>query len=140
MGKLHPCRGRNQSCVSSNPSEGVFGFLLLPGEPHRLGGLPSGSPKRSLRVLRRLNTREVGGGGVRGSYTQDRSEPPNKDYSVQRLLLGTHTSEGEQNYLMRAQVQLPLEDTETDARQYDEVGVVSEWVVSSRPAFRGCFR
>jgi hypothetical protein len=51
---------------------------------------------------------------------QDRSEPQNKDYSVQRLLLGTHTSEGEQNYLMRAQVQLPLEDTETDARQYDE--------------------
>lgn len=39
---------------------------------------------------------------------------------MQRLLLGTHTSEGEQNYLMRAQVQLPLEDTETDARQYDE--------------------
>ena len=28
--------------------------------------------------------------------------------SKQNLILGTHTSEGEQNYLMRAEVQLPL--------------------------------
>lgn len=41
-------------------------------------------------------------------------------YSRQELILGTHTSEGEQNYLMRAEVQLPLEDTETDNRGYDE--------------------
>ena len=37
-------------------------------------------------------------------------------YSKQQLILGTHTSEGEQNYLMRAEVQLPLEETETDNR------------------------
>mmetsp|Transcript_211 Transcript_211/g.692 ORF Transcript_211/g.692 Transcript_211/m.692 type:complete len:428 (+) Transcript_211:63-1346(+) len=43
-----------------------------------------------------------------------------KDYSVQQLILGTHTSEGENNYLMRAEVQLPLEDTEIDARQFDD--------------------
>lgn len=41
-------------------------------------------------------------------------------YSKQQLILGTHTSEGEQNYLMRAEVHLPLEDTETDNRGYDE--------------------
>eukprot|EP00191_Tetraselmis_sp_GSL018_P008148 CAMPEP_0177608482 /NCGR_PEP_ID=MMETSP0419_2-20121207/18497_1 /TAXON_ID=582737 /ORGANISM="Tetraselmis sp., Strain GSL018" /LENGTH=443 /DNA_ID=CAMNT_0019103179 /DNA_START=225 /DNA_END=1553 /DNA_ORIENTATION=- len=41
-------------------------------------------------------------------------------YSTQKLLLGTHTSESEQNYLMLAEVQLPLEDTELDARQYDD--------------------
>lgn len=41
-------------------------------------------------------------------------------YSKQKLILGTHTSEGEQNYLMIAEVQLPLEETESDARQYDE--------------------
>jgi hypothetical protein len=40
--------------------------------------------------------------------------------SRQHLILGTHTSEGEQNYLMRAEVALPLEDSETDARGYDE--------------------
>ena len=28
--------------------------------------------------------------------------------SKQNLILGTHTSEGEQNYLMKAEVQLPL--------------------------------
>lgn len=38
----------------------------------------------------------------------------------QKLVLGTHTSDGEQNYLMLAEVALPLEDTETDARQYDD--------------------
>ena len=38
----------------------------------------------------------------------------------QRLLLGTHTSDGEQNHLMLAEVQLPLEDSEYDARAYDE--------------------
>lgn len=37
-------------------------------------------------------------------------------YSKQQLILGTHTSEGEQNYLMRAEVALPLEDSETDNR------------------------
>jgi histone-binding protein RBBP4 len=41
-------------------------------------------------------------------------------FSKQQLLLGTHTSEGEQNFLMRAEVQLPLEDSEADARAYDE--------------------
>ncbi len=46
--------------------------------------------------------------------------PEGKDYSKQKLILGTHTSENEQNYLMIAEVQLPLEDSELDARQYDE--------------------
>lgn len=41
-------------------------------------------------------------------------------YSKQQLILGTHTSENEQNYLMRAEVHLPLEDSETDNRGYDE--------------------
>mmetsp|Transcript_7591 Transcript_7591/g.19319 ORF Transcript_7591/g.19319 Transcript_7591/m.19319 type:complete len:424 (-) Transcript_7591:119-1390(-) len=57
-------------------------------------------------------------------WLPDRVEPPGKDYSVQKLILGTHTSENEQNYLMIAEVQLPLEDIEIDARQYDERGEV----------------
>lgn len=43
-----------------------------------------------------------------------------KEYSVQRLVLGTHTSEGEQNYLQIATVRLPLENTKVDNRKYDE--------------------
>jgi histone-binding protein RBBP4 len=39
---------------------------------------------------------------------------------TQRLLLGTHTSDGEQNHLMLAEAQLPLEDSEYDARAYDD--------------------
>ncbi|KAM7274515.1 hypothetical protein ACFE04_016381 [Oxalis oulophora] len=52
-------------------------------------------------------------------WLPDREEPPGKDYSVQKLILGTHTSENEPNYLMLAQVQLPLDDSENDARVYD---------------------
>jgi len=53
-------------------------------------------------------------------WLPDREISQDKDYSTQQLLLGTHTSENEQNYLMRASVTLPLEDTELDSRQYDE--------------------
>ncbi|KAL0335185.1 UNVERIFIED_CONTAM: WD-40 repeat-containing protein MSI1 [Sesamum radiatum] len=53
-------------------------------------------------------------------WLPDREEPPGKDYSVQKMILGTHTSENEPNYLMRAQVQLPLADAENDARHYDD--------------------
>lgn len=47
---------------------------------------------------------------------QLKEEKTDAGYSKQQLILGTHTSEGEQNYLMRAEVQLPLEETETDGR------------------------
>lgn len=43
-----------------------------------------------------------------------------KDYHLQRLLMGTHTSGGEQNYLQIVSVQLPNEDAEVDGRRYDE--------------------
>lgn len=38
----------------------------------------------------------------------------------QKMILGTHTSDNEQNHLMLAEVQLPLEDSEYDARAYDD--------------------
>lgn len=38
--------------------------------------------------------------------------------SIQRLLLGTHTSDGEPNYLMFAEVKLPCESTVIDARAF----------------------
>ncbi len=40
--------------------------------------------------------------------------PEGKDYAVHRLLLGTHTSEGEQNYLQVADVYLPTEGANYD--------------------------
>ena len=51
---------------------------------------------------------------------QDKEIVEGKDYSKQKLVLGTHTSDNEQNYLMIAEVQLPLEDSEIDPRQYDD--------------------
>ncbi|PWZ56571.1 hypothetical protein Zm00014a_031834 [Zea mays] len=53
-------------------------------------------------------------------WLPDRTEPPGKDHSVQKMILGTHTSDNEPNYLMLAQVQLPLDDAEADARHYDD--------------------
>jgi histone-binding protein RBBP4 len=53
-------------------------------------------------------------------WLPERKEVPEKDYSVQKLVLGTHTSENEQNHLLIADVHLPLESAEVDARQYDD--------------------
>lgn len=46
------------------------------------------------------------------------NRPEGKDYSVHRLILGTHTSD-EQNHLLIASVQLPNEDAQFDASHYD---------------------
>eukprot|EP00252_Welwitschia_mirabilis_P020121 TRINITY_DN4858_c0_g1_i1.p1 TRINITY_DN4858_c0_g1~~TRINITY_DN4858_c0_g1_i1.p1 ORF type:complete len:422 (-),score=96.52 TRINITY_DN4858_c0_g1_i1:169-1434(-) len=53
-------------------------------------------------------------------WLPDRDEPPGKDYSLQKMILGTHTSDNEPNYLMLAHVHLPLLDSENDARHYDD--------------------
>lgn len=53
-------------------------------------------------------------------WLPDKEIVADKDYSKQKLILGTHTSDNEQNYLMLAEVHLPLEDSELDARQYDD--------------------
>ena len=46
--------------------------------------------------------------------------PEGKDYSVHRLILGTHTSD-EQNHLLIASVQLPNEDAQFDSSHYGGV-------------------
>lgn len=46
-------------------------------------------------------------------WMPDLERPPNKDYFVQRLLLGTHT-DGEQNYLQIATIQLPKDNYQDD--------------------------
>ena len=53
-------------------------------------------------------------------WLPNKTEVPDKDYSEHKMLLGTHTSPGEQNYLMVATAKLPNEDTELDARKYDD--------------------
>ena len=46
----------------------------------------------------------------------------NKEYVEQKMYLSTHTSEGEQNYIMQVSVQLPLPDSVIDMRRYDNDG------------------
>ena len=41
-----------------------------------------------------------------------------KDYQMQKMLLGTHTSENEQNYLMVADVKMPMEGAQLDPSKY----------------------
>lgn len=53
-------------------------------------------------------------------WLPDKTLHQNKEFSVQRLILGTHTSDAEQNYLMIARVHLPVEDTPIDTRKYDD--------------------
>jgi histone-binding protein RBBP4 len=53
-------------------------------------------------------------------WLPDKTIQQNKEFSVQRLILGTHTSDAEQNYLMIARATLPVEDTAIDTRKYDD--------------------
>jgi histone-binding protein RBBP4 len=53
-------------------------------------------------------------------WLPDKREVAGQDHSVHRMILGTHTTDGEQNYLMIAECKLPNEDTELDARKYDD--------------------
>jgi histone-binding protein RBBP4 len=46
--------------------------------------------------------------------------PADRDISIHKMLLGTHTSNSEPNHLMVAEVCLPLSTTEIDARKYDD--------------------
>lgn len=51
-------------------------------------------------------------------WLPDVTRPEGKDYTIHRLILGTHTSD-EQNHLLIASVQLPNEDAQFDASHYD---------------------
>ncbi|KYQ89529.1 WD-40 repeat-containing protein [Tieghemostelium lacteum] len=49
------------------------------------------------------------------------SKSPYKDvYCIEKLILGTHTSDAEQNYLMVAKVQLPVDEATIDSLKYDD--------------------
>ena len=45
---------------------------------------------------------------------------PGKDYNEHSMIIGTHTAEGEQNYLMVASASLPTMSAEIDAREYND--------------------
>jgi len=51
-------------------------------------------------------------------WLPDYEKPEGKDYTVHRLILGTHTSD-EQNHLVIASVQLPKDESQFDASHYD---------------------
>ena len=53
-------------------------------------------------------------------WLPDVTRPEGKDYSVHRLILGTHTSD-EQNHLLIASVQLPNEDAQFDSSHYGNI-------------------
>lgn len=42
------------------------------------------------------------------------------EYSVEKLILGTHTSDGEQNHLMIAEARIPNDNAEVDTSKYNE--------------------
>jgi histone-binding protein RBBP4 len=49
-------------------------------------------------------------------------EQANADYSVEKLILGTHTSDGEQNHLMIAEARIPTDSANVDGTKYNEEG------------------
>eukprot|EP01112_Ceratiomyxa_fruticulosa_P011726 TRINITY_DN3206_c0_g1_i1.p1 TRINITY_DN3206_c0_g1~~TRINITY_DN3206_c0_g1_i1.p1 ORF type:complete len:427 (-),score=104.55 TRINITY_DN3206_c0_g1_i1:103-1383(-) len=55
-------------------------------------------------------------------WLPEKANQPNggREFSLHKLILGTHTSDQEQNFLMIAKVHLPNEDSPIDARKYDD--------------------
>mmetsp|Transcript_4378 Transcript_4378/g.13362 ORF Transcript_4378/g.13362 Transcript_4378/m.13362 type:complete len:431 (+) Transcript_4378:146-1438(+) len=53
-------------------------------------------------------------------WLPDKEAVPDQDFTYQRLILGTHTSDAEQNHLMIARVKMPADDAEAGARSYDD--------------------
>ena len=42
------------------------------------------------------------------------------DYTIEKLIIGTHTSDGEQNHLMIADVRVPTDSAEVEGRKYED--------------------
>eukprot|EP01125_Pyxidicula_operculata_P009675 TRINITY_DN316_c1_g3_i1.p1 TRINITY_DN316_c1_g3~~TRINITY_DN316_c1_g3_i1.p1 ORF type:complete len:421 (+),score=69.87 TRINITY_DN316_c1_g3_i1:904-2166(+) len=58
-------------------------------------------------------------------WSPEKKISSNREYSSQRLILGTHTAsetggDAEQNYLMLAEVKVPIDDTPIDISKYNE--------------------
>lgn len=51
---------------------------------------------------------------------QFKREKTSEDYSVEKLILGTHTSDGEQNHLMIAEARIPNDNAEIDGTKYHD--------------------
>ncbi|KAL3869277.1 hypothetical protein ACJMK2_041980 [Sinanodonta woodiana] len=70
-------------------------------------------------------------------WLPDITIPDGEDYSVHRLILGTHTSSDEQNYLMIASVQLPNKNPQVSAPHYDNQSVSSEMKIEMKIIHEG---
>lgn len=74
-------------------------------------------------------------------WLPDKIVYPDKDYTTQRLLLGTHTSDNEANHLMIAEVVLPKEDVDLDVRDLGETWAnVSSGSSVRKPTIKGIER
>lgn len=56
------------------------------------------------------------------SPPKSKRERTGGEYSVEKLILGTHTSDGEQNHLMIAEARIPNDNAEVDTTKYNEGG------------------
>jgi len=62
-------------------------------------------------------------------WLPDRTTPPGADYTVQKLIVGTQTLDGNDNYLMIMQAKIPKPDSQIDASKFEdsaETGTQSE--------------
>lgn len=48
------------------------------------------------------------------------NRPADKDYTIHRMLIGTHTSDNDSNYLQIATVHLPKPQAELNIDKYDD--------------------
>lgn len=53
-------------------------------------------------------------------HSDTRHSPADKDYTVHRMLIGTHTSDNDNNYVQIATVHLPKPQSELNLEKYDD--------------------
>lgn len=70
-----------------------------------------------------VNTRRFKWPSLTVEWLPDRKEQPGNDCLVQTVILGTHAAKNEPNYLMRAEVKLPLENSGIDGWYNYDIGL-----------------
>lgn len=90
----------------------------------------------SSAVLRAITSTALEWPTLTTQWFPDVKDPKDKNYSVHRLLIGTHTSEGKPNYLQIAEVEIPKAVTPSPHDYDEERGEIGGYGSKEAPAIR----
>ena len=114
----HPLPAPTQTCAAATMDEEDVNAVMVSNEEYKIW------KKNSPFLYDLVVTHALEWPTLTCQWFPDRERPAGKNYEQHRLLLGTHTSGQDQNYLQIAHVQLPTtvegEESALDTTKYDE--------------------